>query len=555
MVTIPINSSSSAPPEPRKPILRGRINLAQEAIPLEALFVLPEETASEYRAVVFRDMIDKKTKTRTLALATEDPASPTIEHLAQYLQDNNHVAVELYETTREDIDSQLARYIGTNKNEAEGNTPEAGGTQEIVAQQLVTTEEELEKVIHSALIPNIVSGIISFALAKKASDIHIEPLEENVRIRYRIDGNLVNITTIPRYFRNALISRVKILSQLKIDESRVPQDGRFEFDFRSDNNNEGSVSRSVMHTIDIRVSTFPTVHGEKVVLRLLDKDAGIMTLEQLGITGKTFDTLVKAINRPFGIVLATGPTGSGKTTTLYAILNRIAHPDINVVTLEDPVEYEIPGINQSQVKPIIGYNFAEGLRAVLRQDPNVIMVGEIRDLETASMATHAALTGHLVLSTLHTNDAAGALPRLLNMGVEPYLLTSALDAVIAQRLVRKLCVACRQQVQLPEVLLDQIRQELSHLKDYPVTEEKNYVFYQAVGCGQCTDGYSGRIGIYEVLTMSDTIESLTISKQPAAAIGAAAQQEGMITLRQDGILKALKGITSIDEVWRVTSQD
>ncbi len=347
---------------------------------------------------------------------------------------------------------------------------------------------------------------------------------------------------VPRYFRNALISRVKILSQMKIDEQRVPQDGRFEVNFHN-------------HGIDVRVSTLPTVHGEKVVMRLLDKDAGIMTLEELGITGHSFDMLVKAINKPYGVILSTGPTGSGKTTTLYAILNRIAHPDINVVTLEDPVEYEIPGINQSQVKPTIGYTFAEGLRAVLRQDPNVIMVGEIRDVETASMVTHAALTGHLVLSTLHTNDAAGALPRLINMGVEPFLITSSTNAIIAQRLVRKLCVACRQQIELPPAMMETIKAELAKIKGTPIPDERSFVFYQAVGCGECKDGYSGRIGIFEILVMSDTIESLVVSRQPSNAIAQAATNEGMLTLRQDGILKALRGITSIDEVWRVTTED
>lgn len=526
-----------------QPLVRGRVRLSEEAIPLETILLLPQETASKYRVVIFRDLYDRRTRQRTLSLAAENPSLPEIQKLADYIQGHNSVNLELYEASGDEIDSQLARYLGASGASQSTNSAAAtpASLAPLASQKDVQSLEELQAIIQGAVIPSIISGLLNYALVKKASDVHIEPQENGVRIRYRVDGNLIEVVDIPRYFRNALISRVKILSQLKIDEQRVPQDGRFDFDFHK-------------HTIDIRVSTFPTVHGEKVVMRLLDKDAGVMTLEQLGVTGSSFDSLIKAINRPYGVILSTGPTGSGKTTTLYAILNRIAHPNINVVTLEDPVEYEIPGVSQSQVKPGIGYSFAEGLRAVLRQDPNVIMVGEIRDLETATMMTHAALTGHIVLSTLHTNDAAGALPRLINIGVEPYLLTSSINAIIAQRLVRKLCVACRQQVQLPQAVLQQIQQELSQLKGYPVSTEQNYTFYQPVGCSQCTDGYSGRIGVYEVLPMSDTIESLAVSKQPSSAIAEAAKQEGMITLKQDGILKALKGITSVDEVWRVASE-
>ncbi len=521
--------------------VRGRVSLANETIPIETLLLIPQETASQYRAIAFRVSTDRKTRQRILSLAAENPQLEAVQQLAHYLHDRNGVKVDLYEAARDEIDAQLARYLAVQEQGKPADDRTIAIDPAFSAQADIASVDQLQGVIQSAVIPNIVTSLINFALLRKASDVHIEPLEETVRVRYRIDGNLSTITDIPRYFRSALISRVKILAQMKIDEQRIPQDGRFEFDFHN-------------HTIDIRVSTLPTVNGEKVVMRLLDKDAGVMTLEQLGITGSSFDALMKAIQKPFGIILATGPTGSGKSTTLYAILNRIAQPNINVVTLEDPVEYDIPGINQSQVKPGIGYTFAEGLRAVLRQDPNIIMVGEIRDLETASMSTHASLTGHLVLSTLHTNDAAGALPRLINIGVEPYLLTSAMNAVIAQRLVRRLCVACRQQIQLPSALIDDIHTELTQLRGFPVSAEGNYVFYQAVGCGKCTDGYSGRIGIYEVLTMNDTIESLAVSKQPASAIAEAAREQGMITMKQDGILKALKGITTIDEVWRVTSE-
>jgi len=530
-----VTNKAASAPAAKKAAMRGRISLFNETIPLQTLLLLPQDTAAKYKAIIFRDQIDRRTRERTLSIATVNPNIPEIQQLVTFLQSHNNVAVDLYEATQEEIEVQLSRYIGADP----GENVDSNGNSSADSQDIETVEQ-LQQVVQSAIIPSIVTGIINFALKRKASDVHIEPLEDTVRVRYRVDGLLITTLVIPRYFRNAIISRIKILSQMKIDEQRVPQDGRFELDWHG-------------HAIDIRVSTLPTVHGEKVVMRLLDKDAGLITLEQLGITGSSFDALVKAINHPYGVIMSTGPTGSGKSTSLYAILNRIAKPDRNVVTLEDPVEYQIDGVNQSQVKPVIGYTFASGLRSILRQDPNIIMVGEVRDLETASLVTHAALTGHLVLTTLHTNDSAGALPRLINMGVEPFLLTSSLRAVIAQRLVRKLCVACRQQIKLPKGLLDEIHDELSQLKGFPVSKQTDYMFYQAVGCDQCTDGYSGRSGIFEVLTMSETIESLAVNKQPSSVIANAAKQEGMITLKQDGILKALKGITSIDEVLRVTS--
>ncbi len=376
----------------------------------------------------------------------------------------------------------------------------------------------------------------------KASDVHVEAEQEMVRVRFRVDGILHDVIRAPHFLHAPLISRIKILSKMKIDEQRVPQDGRF--DVVIDN-----------RQVDLRVSTLPTVHGEKIVMRLLDKSEGVLTLEQLGVTGTNFDRLIENINKPYGIILSTGPTGSGKSTTLYAVLTRISKPGVNIITLEDPVEYELPGINQAQVKPGIGFTFAEGLRSVLRQDPNVIMVGEVRDLETAAMATHAALTGHLVLSTLHTNDSAGALPRLINMGVEPFLITSSVNAVVGQRLVRKICDNCKKKTEIPPAVLRHVKKDLEAL---PTGKLKNIdleslIFYKGAGCSQCTDGYRGRIGIYEVLTMSEKIEALAVAKAPASEIKKTAIEGGMITMSQDGLIKALKGITTIDEVLRVTT--
>ncbi|MCR4307812.1 MAG: type II/IV secretion system protein [Candidatus Berkelbacteria bacterium] len=406
----------------------------------------------------------------------------------------------------------------------------------------VTSVEELAKSFRNGVIPEIVAATLFLAIRMKASDVHIEALVNAVRLRFRIDGILHDIISVPHFLHAPLISRIKILAKMKIDEQRIPQDGRF--DVIIDN-----------RQVDLRVSTMPTVHGEKIVMRLLDKSGGVMTLEQLGVTGTNFDTLIANIAKPYGIIMSTGPTGSGKSTTLYAALTRLSKPGVNIITLEDPVEYELPGVNQAQVKPQIGFTFAEGLRSVLRQDPNIIMVGEIRDLETAAMATHAALTGHLVLTTLHTNDAAGALPRLINMGVEPFLITSSLNAVIGQRLVRKICDKCREKATIPTTLLETIKRELSVL---PSGQMKNIninqlIFYHGKGCKECNNGYSGRIGIFEVLQMSSRVEELAVRKAPTSEIKKAAIADGMITMIQDGLLKALKGITTVDEVMRVTT--
>lgn len=406
----------------------------------------------------------------------------------------------------------------------------------------VLSVEQLTKYFKRGIIPEMVAATLFLAIRMKASDIHIEAMPKEVRLRFRVDGILHDIIRIPAFLQAPLISRIKILAKMKIDEQRVPQDGRF--DVIIDN-----------RQVDLRISTLPTVHGEKVVMRLLDKSGSIMSLEQMGLTGSNFDVLVTNIEKPYGIILATGPTGSGKSTTLYAILSRLSKPGVNIITLEDPVEYELPGVNQAQVKPQIGFTFAEGLRSVLRQDPNIIMVGEIRDLETASMATHAALTGHLVLSTLHTNDAAGALPRLINMGVEPFLITSSMNAVIGQRLVRRVCESCKEKEELPPALLQRVKTELSNIPSGQLQNlnMEELVFYHGRGCTECTDGYSGRIGIFEVLSMSGEIEDLAVKKAPASEIKAAAIKAGMITMVQDGLMKALKGITTVDEVLRVTT--
>ncbi len=400
--------------------------------------------------------------------------------------------------------------------------------------QEVKSVDILKAIIQTGNVPQILAATVALAVYLKASDIHIEAEEKDLRFRFRLDGVLQDMIRAPLTLLPALISRVKILSRLKIDETRIPQDGRF--DVRTQN-----------HEIDLRVSTLPTVRGEKVALRILDKSQSIYTLEELGLAGRNLKIVEENITKPYGVILSTGPTGSGKSTTLYSILKKIAGPQVNVITLEDPVEYEIPGINQCQVKPKIGFSFAEGLRSVLRQDPNIIMVGEIRDAETAGMATHAALTGHLVLTTLHTNDAPGALPRLINMGIEPFLITSSMLAIIGQRLVRKICPKCKQEIQLPGPLSAEIEQDLAKFN-----LQKPYKFYEGKGCSECHNGFSGRIGIFEVLSMSEKIESWAVGRRPASEIKAAAIAEDMVTMKQDGLIKATKGLTTVAEVLRVT---
>ncbi len=365
-----------------------------------------------------------------------------------------------------------------------------------------------------------------------------------MRVRYRIDGILRDVARLPVEMHPPIISRIKILAKMKIDETRIPQDGRFDVIFKN-------------KQVDVRVSALPTVHGEKIVMRVLDKDQGVLSLEDLGMTGRAFTLTVENIAKPYGIILSTGPTGSGKSTTLYAILNRISTPSVNIITLEDPVEYEINGVSQCQIKPAIGFTFAEGLRSVLRQDPNVVMVGEIRDGETAAMATHAALTGHLVLSTLHTNDAPGALPRLTNMGIEPFLITSSINEIIAQRLVRRICPKCKEEMRVPQKLIDAIKREFDKIptnnKQDLARVKNDLKFFHGVGCSECNNGYRGRVGIFEVLSMTEKVEALAIDRRSTNDIRAAAVEDGMITMKLDGLLKCIEGITTIDEVFRATT--
>jgi general secretion pathway protein E len=418
------------------------------------------------------------------------------------------------------------------------------------AQQIIEDfDEESLDIISSALeeptdlldasdeapVIRLVNSMLFQAVKQRASDVHIEPFERDLVVRYRIDGILYNVLTPPKRIQPSIISRVKIMAGLNIAEKRLPQDGRIRVTIAGKN-------------IDIRVSIIPTAHGERIVMRLLDKTSILLKLEDIGFSTDNLRTFSRLIHRPHGIILLTGPTGSGKTTTLYGALTRINSPDKNIITVEDPIEYQIKGIGQIQVNPKINLTFANGLRSILRQDPDVIMVGEVRDLETAEIAIQASLTGHLVFSTLHTNDSAGAITRLIDMGIEPFLASSSLLAIMAQRLVRIVCTECRRKY-LPS------EEELREIGMDPALAGSRHL-YRTAGCQNCLGtGYRGRTGIFELLVLDDDIRSLILKNFDSNTIKRTATDKGMLTLRQDGARNVLRGITTIEEVLRVTQED
>jgi len=409
--------------------------------------------------------------------------------------------------------------------------------------QVVRLEETAGAGSEDAPIIKIVATTLKEAVWQKASDIHIEPQRNRMRIRFRIDGELQEVSSMPLELHQPIVSRIKVLSSLKIDENRVPQDGRF---------------RAVIfgRDIDFRIATFPTPVGEKTAIRVLDPTTGLKGLEELGLVGKNFDLVKKAIDKPYGMILITGPTGSGKTTTLYAMMQNINKDDVNVVSLEDPVEYFMDGLNQSQVRPEIGYDFASGLRQILRQDPDVIMVGEIRDNETAALAIHSALTGHIVLSTLHTNNAVGVVPRLIDMKVEPFLLPSSLNLMVGQCLITRLCQQCKQAEDVSSEIADIIRRELAKMPHEMVVNIKApFKNYRSPGCPACKNkGISGRVALFEVMEMTPELRKIISEDPDEPKILEESKRQQMITLRQDGILKAINGLVSIEEVLRETME-
>lgn len=412
-----------------------------------------------------------------------------------------------------------------------------------VAKPMDEKLKQLQDTILAANIPQMVLLTISYALDLRSSDIHVEPLKNHVRIRYRIDGVLREVVEYPTNLHPAVVSRIKIMSNLKIDEQRLPQDGR------------ADVTTKDGREMDLRISTLPTVNGEKIVMRLQDKSRKIPDLNELGISGISLKNLTGALDSPNGIIINTGPTGSGKTTTLYSCLTKLNTGDVNILTIEDPVEIQLDGLNQSQVHHDIDYDFAAGMRSALRQDPDIIMVGEMRDKETANTAIEASLTGHLVFSTLHTNSAVESITRLINMGIAPYLLTSTIELIIAQRLVRRMCQSCKKPVPTSAELIEMIKHSLSNLKIEGEIDPgliTGLQFYEPAGCEKCNNiGYQGRIGLYEVFRMNNELRKLISAGSNTLEIQKAAQKNGMVTLEQAGIIKALEGTTTLDEIYRV----
>ncbi len=508
------------------------VKLSDKAVSPVALGYVDKSVAERLKLIPF----EYKSLTNELCVAMVNPVDLTA---IEFLEKKTGIRVKAFAAIPSEVTENIAtQYQQSLSTEVTAALKEAGGGGNVDVKTV--NIRKVNELIREAPIAKIVTTILDFAVKSRASDVHIEPLEERTRIRYRIDGILHEKLVLPRKIHDSLVSRIKILSDMKIDEKRIPQDGRFNFQTENDE-------------VDLRVSTLPTVHGEKVVMRLLKKSGTVPSLSDLGLRGRALKNLEEAILRPHGIILVTGPTGSGKTTTLYSVLSRINTVKVNVVTLEDPVEYQMPGVNQVQINPQAGLTFASGLRSFLRQDPNVIMVGEIRDQETAELAVQASLTGHLVFSTLHTNSAAGALPRMLDMNAEPYLLASTITAIVGQRVARKICNVCRKSYVPIGTVIEDVRQVLDKL--WTVDPNKGVQFFRGEGCEQCGGtGYRGRVGIYEVLPVSEKIGRLILERSPAVEIEKQAISEGMITMKQDGYMKVVEGLTSIEEVLRVAQE-
>ncbi len=483
----------------------------------------------------------------TIHVAMAQPDDFQALEALRFITKNTGFRTEIYITSPTGVATVLAKAIGGLTGEVATAIREFQAEVEEVQQELAKKEDrDVEKVIGEAPVTKAVAVIIRHAIEGRASDIHIEPSEENIRVRFRVDGVLYTSLILPVKVHDAIISRLKILSNLKIDEQRIPQDGRF------------STSASG-HDYDFRVSIIPTSFGEKVVLRILDKSQGAVPFEKLGYTKKRFAELARALERPYGLILITGPTGSGKSTTLFTALDTLNTPDVNVVTLEDPVEYHVAGVNQTQINPDIGFTFASGLRSLLRQDPDIIMVGEVRDQETASLVVHAALTGHLVLSTLHTNDAIGAIPRLIDMGLESFLLAAILRLLGSQRLVKRICPHCRVEIPIPPEFRDIITKEMGAIPESEKTE-KNLrdpkVLYEGKGCRECGGkGTRGRLAIVEVIPIDEELRAATAQRKSQDELLKIALRQGWLTLRQDGFLKALSGHVPLTEVLDVTAED
>ena len=516
------------------------IDLSNISISVAVLQKVRSDIAKRFKVIAFDETPD------VLRVAMLDPLDI---QTTNYIGSLTGKRIEAYFAKLEDIEKIIDTKYGAQVGSDVSRALEDVTSQEIV--EISTTEKtdmkSLQGDISSAPVARIVNVILEYAVKMKASDIHIEPREDKMIVRNRINGVLSEKLVLPSKLAPSVISRIKILANLKIDEHRVPQDGRFQI----------KVDQEVL---DLRVSIIPTAYGEKIVMRLLEKGGGDVTLDQTGLRGKNYEEFIIALKKTMGIVLVTGPTGSGKTVTLASCLKILNTEGVNILTLEDPIEIRIDGVNQVQVNADVGLTFATGLRAFLRQDPNIIMIGEIRDAETAGLAVQAALTGHLVLATLHTNSAATAIPRLIDMGVEPFLLASTINICAAQRLIRKVCTSCRETYLASNEEIEKIKSVLENIKGFNVDtwlakNQNKITLARGKGCDTCANtGYKGRMGIFEVFTISEKIRGMVISHEVAQNIEKVAiEEDGMTTMLQDGILKVLEGITTIAEVYRVIS--
>ena len=520
------------------------VDLKGQKIDTETLSLIPEPIARNHNIVAFKKMNEAL---EVAMLDTDDLSA------IDFIKKKTNLKILPRLTDNESIKSVVLQYQKSLKQEF-GDIIQ----KEALSLKAIPDGErgesvsagELKKIAEDLPVVRIVDTLLKHAIIQNASDIHIEPMENQVVVRYRIDGILRDAMVLPKNVAPSIVARIKVLSSLKLDEKRLPQDGRFKVELNTEK-------------VSFRVSTLPTYYGEKTVMRLLRESVSGFTLEALGFHGDALEAIHRAMKQTTGMILTTGPTGSGKTTTLYTVLDILNTPKVNISTIEDPVEYQMTRINQTQVKPDIGLTFANGLRSLVRQDPDIIMVGEIRDTETASLAVNASLTGHLVLSTLHTNSASGAIPRLIDMKVEPFLIVSTVNVIIAQRLVRKLCeekekyflssaeiTAIQKTVDLPRVLSALVEEKIL-LKGTPIAKVP---FWKPKPSAECKDGYSGRLGIYEVLPVTATIKELIIRGGTASDLEVQAKKDGMLTMIEDGIFKAVQGLTTIEEVLRVVSE-
>jgi type IV pilus assembly protein PilB len=517
-------------------------NLTFTDVPEDVLNSIPAEIAENYRVVCFAKEASK------ISVGLTDPDNFRAMEALSFLAKKNNWQVEYSLISDGSFTNAFRQYKQFGKEISSALKIKEQEDISSAKETVDSDEESFEIMIKNAPVAKIVHEIIKHAVEAGASDIHVEPLENESRVRYRIDGILHSSLSLPKNIHDSIVARIKVLARLKLDETRIPQGGRIRLTIEDKD-------------IDFRVSCLPLMGQEKVVMRVLDTTKGVLTLEQLGFFGTNMDLVKRNIDKTVGIILVTGPTGSGKSTTLYSIMHMLNNEGVNIVTLEDPVEYFIHGINQSQIRPDIGFTFAAGLRSLLRQDPDVMMVGEIRDNETAELAIHAALTGHLVMSTLHTNDAIGAIPRLIDMKIEPFLLSSVMDLIIAQRLARRLCQYCKKEKVVPETVVTDVKAKLSKIKPeilaryLPDYGQKPMSFYEPVGCDRCNKtGYKGRVAIIEVLDVNDFIRESILKDNGHITIEMARENQDFITINEDGLIKGLQGLTSLEEVMRVMNE-